>query len=104
MLMSDMPVDQAAGLRRVAKPRPVRVIAITSGKGGVGKTNISVNLALALANEGKEVMLMDADMGLANVDVLLGIHPNYNLSHVINGERSLEEIIVTGPLQDLLSL
>lgn len=97
MLMSDVQVDQAAGLRRITKPRPVRVIAVTSGKGGVGKTNVSVNLAISLAQEGKEVMLMDADMGLANVDVMLGLHPTYNLSHVINGDRSLEEVMVAGP-------
>lgn len=86
--------DQAAGLRRVATVRPIRVIAVTSGKGGVGKTNVSVNLGAALANEGKSVLIMDADMGLANVDVLLGLRPSYNLSHVISGERTLEEIIL----------
>jgi len=95
--MSEVITDQAAGLRRIVKPRPVRVIAVTSGKGGVGKTNVSVNLGIALAQEGKEVMLMDADFGLANVDVMLGLHPTYNLSHVINGDRTLEEVIVSGP-------
>ncbi len=97
MYMSEMRVDQAAGLRRMAQPNPVRVIAVTSGKGGVGKTNVSVNLAVALADTGKQVMLLDADLSLANIDVLLGLHPDKNLSHVIDGERSLEEIIVTGP-------
>lgn len=97
MLMSEVNIDQAAGLRRIAKPRPVRVIAVTSGKGGVGKTNVSVNLAIAMAQEGKEVMLMDADMGLANIDVMLGLHPTYNLSHVISGDRTLEEVMVAGP-------
>jgi flagellar biosynthesis protein FlhG len=58
---------------------------------------VSVNLGIALAQEGKEVMLMDADFGLANVDVMLGLHPTYNLSHVINGDRTLEEVIVSGP-------
>lgn len=91
------PLDQATGLRRISQPKPVRVIAITSGKGGVGKTNVSVNLAIALANRGKEVMLMDADLGLGNVDVLLGLQPTYNLSHVIEGKCSLEEILVEGP-------
>jgi flagellar biosynthesis protein FlhG len=95
--MSEVIIDQAAGLRRIVKPRPVRVVAVTSGKGGVGKTNVSVNLGIALAQEGKEVMLMDADFGLANVDVMLGLHPAYNLSHVINGDRTLEEVIVSGP-------
>ncbi len=97
MLMSEVIIDQAAGLRRIVKPRPVRVIAVTSGKGGVGKTNVSVNLGIALAQEGKEVMLLDADFGLANVDVMLGLHPTYNISHVISGSRSLEEVIVPGP-------
>ncbi|HPF59093.1 MAG TPA: MinD/ParA family protein [Candidatus Competibacteraceae bacterium] len=77
--------------------RPVRVICITSGKGGVGKTNITVNLALALSLQNQNVMLLDADLGLANVDVILGLHPLYNLSHVISQERTLEEIIIAGP-------
>jgi flagellar biosynthesis protein FlhG len=98
MLNSEIVRDQAAGLRRIANPDPVRVIAVTSGKGGVGKTNVSVNLAVALAAGDKDVMLLDADLGLANVDVLLGLQPQFNLSHVLNGERSLEEIIVEGPL------
>jgi flagellar biosynthesis protein FlhG len=89
--------DQAEGLRRMNNPKPVQVIAVTSGKGGVGKTNVSVNLAMALADTGKKVLLMDADLGLANVDVMLGLRPVYNLSHVIAGERTLEEIIVDGP-------
>ena len=97
MFMSEMRVDQAAGLRRMAQPRPVRVIAITSGKGGVGKTNVSVNLSVALSDAGKRVMLLDADLGLANVDVLLGLRPESNLSHVIDGKRTLEEVIVRGP-------
>ncbi len=97
MYMSEMLFDQAAGLRRMAQPNPVRVIAVTSGKGGVGKTNVSVNLAVAMADRGKQVMLLDADLSLANIDVLLGLHPDKNLSHVIDGERTLEEVIITGP-------
>ncbi len=97
MRMSDTDVDQASGLRRIVKRNPVRVIAVTGGKGGVGKTNVSVNLATALASSGKRVMLLDADLGLANVDVLLGLQAKYNLSHVISGERGLEEIILSGP-------
>lgn len=97
MPLSEVKLDQAAGLRRMQQPKPVRVIAVSSGKGGVGKTNVSVNLSVALAEAGRRVMLMDADLGLANVDVLLGIHPQVNLSHVIAGERSLEEVIVQGP-------
>ena len=90
--------DQAAGLRRMSKQKPVQVIAVASGKGGVGKTNVSANLALSLVESGKEVLLMDADLGLANVDLLLGLHAEHNLSHVINGERTLEEVIIEGPM------
>lgn len=77
--------------------RPVQVIAVASGKGGVGKTNVSVNLSVALAQGGREVMLMDADLGLANVDVLLGLQPRYNLSQVLLGRMGLEDILVDGP-------
>lgn len=89
--------DQASGLRRMAKPHPIRVITIASGKGGVGKTNVSVNLALALASQGKDVTILDADLGLANIDVLLGLHSDKNLSNVMNGECELEEILIDGP-------
>lgn len=96
--MSEQGLDQAAGLRRMAAlPRPVKVIAVASGKGGVGKTSVSINLAVTMAQQGKKVMLLDADLGLANVDVLLGINARRNLSHVISGEASLEDIIVEGP-------
>ena len=81
----------------MANPKPVKVIAVTSGKGGVGKSSVSVNLSVALARSGRRVMLMDADLGLANVDVLLGLTPRYNLSHVIEGKVGLEEILVEGP-------
>jgi len=74
-----------------------RVIAITSGKGGVGKTNIVANLGYVLSLLGKKILLFDADLGLGNIDVLLGIAPRYNLSHVIMGEKSIPEIIVDGP-------
>ena len=97
MHMSEHIEDQAMGLRRMVNPDPVRVIAVTGGKGGVGKTNISVNLGVALAELGRRVMLLDADLGLANIDVILGIHARRNLSHVMKGECSLEEIMVTGP-------
>lgn len=102
MLLSDVKLDQASGLRRMAQPQPVKVIAVTSGKGGVGKTNVSVNLSVALSEAGRNVMLMDADLGLANVDVMLGMNPRVNLSHVISGERSLEEIIIKGPADILV--
>lgn len=90
--------DQASGLRELAASRPVRVIAVTGGKGGVGKTSVSVNLAVALAELGQKVMVLDADLGLANVDVMLGLKPTHNLSHVFSGECSLEEVLLDGPL------
>ena len=73
---------------------PVRVIAVSGGKGGVGKTTVAINLATALTQAGQRVMLLDGDLGLANVDVLLGLAPRYTLAHVLSGERTLEEIIV----------
>jgi flagellar biosynthesis protein FlhG len=76
---------------------PARVIAITSGKGGVGKTNIVANLGYALSKAGNRVLIFDADLGLGNLDVLLGLTPRYNLSHVIEGKKKLSEIIVSGP-------
>ena len=74
-----------------------RVIAITSGKGGVGKTSIVGNLGYALTKLGKKVLILDADLGLGNLDVLLGLAPKYNLSHVILGEKTIDEILVEGP-------
>ncbi|MEW6426831.1 MAG: MinD/ParA family protein [Thermodesulfobacteriota bacterium] len=73
----------------------VRVISITSGKGGVGKTNVTANLAAALQRLGKKVLILDADLNLANIDVLLGLTPRYNLQHVFSGERSLAEVLIT---------
>ena len=90
-------MDQAQGIRQMKSRHPVRVIAVTSGKGGVGKSNVTVNLAVSLARSGEKVMVLDADMGLANIDVLLGLSPRMNLSHVINGECTLEETIMEGP-------
>ncbi len=74
-----------------------RVITVTSGKGGVGKTNFSVNLALALSELKQKVILLDADLGLANIDVILGLSTPYNLAHVIYGEKTIPEIICEGP-------
>lgn len=74
--------------------KPVQVTAVTGGKGGVGKSCVSVNLATSLASMGKRVVLLDGDLGLANVDVLLGLSPRYTLSHVLSGERTLDEILV----------
>src|SRR5215470_17943762 len=88
-------IDQAAGLRRLGTQQPVNVIAITGGKGGVGKTVVAVNLGAALARLGRSAMLLDADLGLANVDVLLGLHARLNLEHVLNGECALDDVILT---------
>jgi flagellar biosynthesis protein FlhG len=85
------------GRPRVRGKRPTRVMAVTSGKGGVGKTNIVANLGYAFTKLGKRVLIFDADLGLGNLDVLLGIAPRHNLAHVIGGEKSLEEIIISGP-------
>ena len=96
--MADAPLDQASGLRKMTHiPKPVKVIAIASGKGGVGKTNVTVNIGVALATQGKKVVLLDADLGLANIDVMLGLHPQFNLLHVLEGDKSLKEIMVDGP-------
>ncbi|MES2488416.1 MAG: MinD/ParA family protein [Pseudomonadota bacterium] len=77
--------------------KPVQVIAVTSGKGGVGKTSVSVNLAVSMAMSGKKVMLLDGDLGLANVDVMLGLQPKYNLADVIEGKCTLEDTLIKGP-------
>lgn len=79
------------------RARPVKVIAVTGGKGGVGKTCVSANLSVALAMRGLEVMLLDADLGLANADVVLGLTPRRNLAHVLAGECGLGDVIVEGP-------
>ena len=75
----------------------VQVIAVTGGKGGVGKTSVAVNLAVALAARSRRVVLLDGDLGLANADVFLGLSPRYTLAHVISGERTLDEVMVEAP-------
>ena len=100
--------DQAQGLRVMAARRRIadparrlggaaRVLAIASGKGGVGKTNVAVNLAVTFARQGFQVMVLDCDLGLANVDALLGLHPKYTLQHVLTRQRRLDEVILEGP-------
>ena len=112
-------MDQAEALRKMTKetenvrkngtprrgsrqPDPsadssVRVIAVTSGKGGVGKTNITANLAYYLTKKKRKTLILDADLGLANIDVILGLTPRYNLHHVLAGEKKLSEAVIQGP-------
>lgn len=110
-------LDQASGLRELVEKtgkddapftstgvpvemrstKKTRIISITSGKGGVGKTSFSVNLALSLVKAGQKVLLLDADLGLANINVLIGIIPKYNLYHVVKGTKSLKDVIIQTP-------
>lgn len=91
-----MDIDDSESVQAVRNV-DTRVVAITSGKGGVGKTNIAANLTYLLTAEGKRTLLLDADAGLANVDVILGITPQYNLCHVLRGEKSIEDTVISGP-------
>lgn len=101
-------MDQAVTLKEIVNKRGdsmfasvrekrVKVISVTSGKGGVGKTNVVANLAFALTLIGKKVLVLDADMGLGNLDVMLGLAPKYNLQNVINGDIEISDVIVEGP-------
>jgi flagellar biosynthesis protein FlhG len=80
-----------------AKGSGPKVVAVTSGKGGVGKTNVVANLSVSLSELGKKVVVLDADFGLANLDVLLGLTPRYHLGHVLFGNKTLTEIMIQGP-------
>jgi len=95
MQLSDIKLGQAAEVPASTSQGPVQVIAVTGGKGGTGKTNIAVNLAQALANQGKSTLLLDADLGMANVDVLLGLKTTHTLCDVLNGMCRLEDIMIT---------
>lgn len=90
-------IDQASGLRKMQALQKIKVIAVSGGKGGVGKTNVSLNTSIALAQAGKRVLVLDADLGLANVDVMLGLRVQRNLSHVLSGECELDDVIIEGP-------
>ena len=73
--------------------KPVRVVAICGGKGGVGKTNVAINLSMALSSLGQKSLLLDGDLGLANIDTLLGIQPKFNLSHLLDGICSIDQLL-----------
>ena len=90
------PAENAAHPARWSRPH-LRSLVVASGKGGVGKSNLATNLAVALGEQGARVLLVDADLSQANLDLLLGVHPRFDLQHVLNGEKSIEEILVTGP-------
>ncbi len=92
-------MDQAASLREMARrsTKRAQTIAITSGKGGVGKTNLSVNLATVLAVMRRRVVLLDADLGLANADILCNVQPRFNLAHVVAGQRALADVMTHVP-------
>ena len=97
-------MDQAESLRNIIKrqeiesgKRTARVITVTSGKGGVGKTSLSVNLAIQLRRLGKRVVVLDADFGLANIEIMLGIRPQYNISDQIYRGKNINDIITYGP-------
>ena len=82
--------DQASGLRNMSLAKKTKVLAVTGGKGGVGKTSVSLNTAISIAQTGKSVLVLDADLGLANCDVMLGLRVQKNLSHVLSGEAELD--------------
>lgn len=90
-LKNKIEADMVKGFKRT------RVIVVTSGKGGVGKTNLALNISIAMADRGTRVILFDADLGLANVDIILGLAPRYNLHHVIRNEKEIRDILITGP-------
>ncbi len=95
-------MDQAQSLRELVSDRnagqkPLRVIAVTSGKGGVGKTHVSCNLAVLAARAGRRVLVLDADLGLANADIVMGVAPHYHLGHLLEASASLDDILAEGP-------
>ena len=97
MTKMDITMNQASGLRNMQRNHRIKVVAVTGGKGGVGKSNVTLNVGMSLAAQGKRVLILDADLGLANIDVMLGLRVHKNLSHVLSGQCSLDEIIVEGP-------
>lgn len=96
--MTQMFSTEDAAMPFIGRDRSyTHVITVTSGKGGVGKTNVVANLAVALSRAGKEVLVLDADLGLGNIDVLLGLAPRYTLEHVLAGSHHLSDIVMRGP-------
>lgn len=97
-------MDQAEQLRNIIKTKQLRrkssarVLTVTSGKGGVGKSNVSINLGIQLQKMGKKVLILDADFGLANIEVLFGAIPKYTLRDVIEGKKSLQDAVTKGPM------
>ena len=93
--------NQAKTLKNIVsnkmKSSPLRVLAVSSGKGGVGKTNIVANLACSFSKRGKKVLVVDADLGLNNIDILLGLNPKFHIGHVLSGEKKVQDIITKGP-------
>ena len=101
-------MDQAAKLRKIVEEKKeetfrfsdkknARIISVTSGKGGVGKTSLSVNLAAHLSRNSKKVLLIDADLGLSNVEIMLGVTPSYTLKDVVKNGKDIEDIVINGP-------
>ncbi len=98
--------EQALKLRKImaeknastSRTGNVKVYCVASGKGGVGKTNLSVNMGLVIQSLGKNVLLIDADLGLANIDVVSGLYPKYNLSHILSIGKSIKDVILKGPM------
>lgn len=92
-------MDQAESLRQMMSRQngEVRVIAVTSGKGGVGKTNVTANLAILAAQQGRRVLIVDGDLGLANVEIIFGLTPRYHLGHLLDGTAELPQVLASGP-------
>ncbi|MBF0507918.1 MAG: MinD/ParA family protein [Deltaproteobacteria bacterium] len=91
------PVNKKKPAPIPSRPNSALVVAVTSGKGGVGKTNVVANVAVNLSKAGLKTLILDADMGLGNIDVLLGLTPKYNIQHLLTGEKRLSEVLVRGP-------